>query len=166
MSESTEPLQIFTTGGTIDKVYFDALSDYQVGHPLAEEVLRQAHVAFLFSVTSLMKKDSIDMDDTDRAAVRAAVERCAAKRVLITHGTDTMAETARVLKGIPDKTVIFTGSLTPARFQESDAFFNIGFAVAAARILPPGVYVAMQGRVFDAARVRKDRARNRFEAVE
>ncbi len=166
MSQPDEPLQIFTTGGTIDKVYFDSLSDYQVGHPLAEEVLRQAHVAFPFTVTSLMKKDSIEMDDADRAAVRAAVERCAAGRVLITHGTDTMADTARALDGIPGKTIVFTGSLTPARFQESDAFFNIGFAVAAARILPSGVYVAMQGRVFEAGRVRKDRAHNRFEAVE
>lgn len=166
MSEPAETLQIFTTGGTIDKVYFDSLSDYQVGHPLVENVLRQAHVAFSFAVTSLMKKDSIDMEDADRGAVRAAVEQCAAHRVLITHGTDTMAETARALNAIPAKTVVFTGSLTPARFQESDAFFNIGFAVAAARILPAGVYVAMQGRVFEARHVRKDRAHNRFEAVE
>jgi L-asparaginase len=157
---------IITTGGTIDKVYFDAKSDYAVGEPQIGEVLRQAHVDLAYRVMALMRKDSLDMNDTDRRLVRQAVEQAEERRVLVTHGTDTMTVTAAALAGIPDRTIVLTGALLPARFRDNDAIFNIGFAWAAVQTLPAGVYIAMNGQVFDPARVRKDRALNRFLAKE
>ena len=158
-----EKLRIFTTGGTIDKIYFDAKSEYEVGEPQIGEILREMGVQFPFEITSLMRKDSLDLTDADRAQIRDAVAGDPAARVLITHGTDTMTETAEALQGIAGKTVVLTGSLNPARFRGSDAIFNIGGAVAAAQTLPPGVYIFMSGRVFDARHVRKNRDKNRFE---
>lgn len=159
-------LRIFTTGGTIDKVYFDAKSEYEVGEPVVGRILHDAGAAFEFGITELLKKDSLDLDDADRAMIRKAVEADPAERVLITHGTDTMPETGRALTGIPGKTIVLTGSLSPARFQSSDAVFNIGCAIGAVQSLPPGVYVVMNGRVFTADKVRKNREANRFEAID
>jgi L-asparaginase len=158
-----QKLRIFTTGGTIDKIYFDAKSEYEVGEPQIGEILREMGVGFPFEMTSLMRKDSLDLDDADREVIRRAVASDSAERVLITHGTDTMTETAKVLQGISGKTIVLTGSLNPARFRGSDAIFNIGGAVAAAQVLPPGTYIFMNGRVFDALKVRKNRDKNRFE---
>lgn len=158
-------LRIFTTGGTIDKVYFDAKSEYEVGEAVIGRILHEAGVAIDFDITELLKKDSLDINDVDRAQIRAAVEADPAERILITHGTDTLAETGKALLGIPGKTIVLTGSLSPARFQNSDAVFNVGCAVGAVQSLPPGVYVAMNGRVFAADKVRKNREANRFEDV-
>lgn len=156
-------LRIFTTGGTIDKVYFDAKSEYEVGEPVIGRILHDAGVGFDFEVTEILKKDSLDINADDRARIRTAVAADPADRVLLTHGTDTMPETARALMGIEGKTIVLTGSLSPARFQNSDAVFNIGCAIGAVQSLPPGVYVAMNGRVFAADKVRKNREANRFE---
>ena len=158
-------IQVFTTGGTIDKVYFDAKSDYQVGPPEIEHILAGVNAAPRVTIDTLMRKDSLDMTDEDRALIRREVSASPAKRVLITHGTDTMVDTGQALKGLDSKTIVLVGSLSPARFRGSDAEFNIGFALAAVQLLPPGVYVAMNGRVFDVESVRKNRAANRFEAV-
>ena len=158
-------LRIFTTGGTIDKVYFDAKSEYEVGEPVVGRILHDAGVAFEFEITELLKKDSLDITAEDRAAIRAAVEADPAEHMLITHGTDTMPETGRALMGIPGKTIVLTGSLSPARFQSSDAVFNIGCALGALQSLEHGVYVVMNGRVFAADKVRKNRDANRFEAL-
>ncbi|MGH8292219.1 MAG: asparaginase domain-containing protein [Gammaproteobacteria bacterium] len=161
-----QALRIFTTGGTIDKIYFDAQSEYEVGEPQIGEILREMNVQLRFEITPLMRKDSLDMNDADRARIRSAVAAAAENRIVITHGTDTMTQTAAALAGIPDKTIVLTGALNPARFRGSDAMFNIGGALAAAQIAPPGVYVYMNGRVFDARRVRKNRDRNRFEDMD
>jgi L-asparaginase len=159
-------LVIFTTGGTIDKVYFDARSEFEVGEPQIGHILREAMVGFDFEVRSLMQKDSLDMTDADRALIRTAVEHCEARHILITHGTDTMAETAAALMGVAGKSIVLTGALSPARFRATDAVFNIGMAVAAVQVVPDGVYVAMNGRVFAAGHVRKNRERNRFEETD
>lgn len=158
-------LRVFTTGGTIDKVYFDAKSEYQIGEPMVTEILRETGVSFEFDVTELFRKDSLDVTDADRAAIRAAVQADTASHVLITHGTDTMPETAQALAGIAGKTIVLTGALSPARFQKTDAVFNVGCAVAAAQALPHGVYIAMNGRLFEAGRVRKNRELGRFESI-
>jgi L-asparaginase len=158
-----QSMRIFTTGGTIDKIYFDAKSEYEVGEPQIGEILRETGVGFPFKITSLMRKDSLDMTDTDRAVIRKAVTECAEHHILITHGTDTMTDTAAALQGVRDKTVVLTGALNPARFRGSDAIFNIGGAVVAAQSMPPGIYIVMNGRVFDALKVRKNRDKNRFE---
>ncbi len=155
---------IITTGGTIDKVYFDAKSSYQVGEPQIGELLAEAGVSAPFSVTPLMRKDSLELDDADRARIAAEVAAATESRVLITHGTDTMVETARALLDVPAKTVVLVGAMQPARLRVSDAFFNIGFAFAAVQLLPPGVYLAMNGRVFDPRTTHKNVAAQRFES--
>lgn len=156
-------IEIFTTGGTIDKVYFDANSEFEIGDSLVGELLAESNIREGFSVSGLMRKDSLEMTDEGREAVRAAVSRCPAEHVLITHGTDTMAETARALLSVSGKTIVLTGAMQPARMRRSDAVFNIGFAWAAVKLLPHGVYIAMNGEVFEAGSVRKNLKAQRFE---
>ncbi len=157
---------IITTGGTIDKVYFDAKSDYQIGAPQIGEILNRLGVTFTFDVLPVLRKDSLEMTAADRAAIRTAIESQPWRHVLVTHGTDTMVATARALAGIAGKTIVLTGALNPARFQGSDAVFNIGCAVGAVQSLGEGVWIAMNGHVWDPAHVRKNRAANRFEAAD
>ena len=160
----SDAIRIFTTGGTIDKLYFDDKSEFEVGAPLVGELLREAEAHIPFTVEALMRKDSLDMTDDDRAAIRERVERADERRIVITHGTDTMADTARALDGIPGKTIVLTGALHPARFRHSDAEFNVGMAIAAVQTCAPGVWITVNGRVFDGLRVRKDREKNCFVA--
>lgn len=160
-----EDLLIVTTGGTIDKVYFDDKSDYQVGDPQIGRILEELGVAFRYSVIPIIRKDSLHINDADRELMRDAIAAQPARHVLVTHGTDTMVETARVLSGIAGKTIVLTGALNPARFRGSDAEFNIGTAVGAVQSLPAGVYIAMNGRIWDPLKVRKNVAANRFEAA-
>lgn len=159
-------IKFFTTGGTIDKIYFDAKSEYQVGPPQVIEVLEQARVAFLYEVVPILKKDSLELTDDDRELIRKAVEVDTHERIVITHGTDTMTETAKRLQGIVGKTIVLTGALEPAISKYTDATFNIGAAVAAVQCLPNGIYIAMNGRVFPAMQVRKNRALHRFEEIQ
>lgn len=158
-------IHIFTTGGTIDKIYFDALSDYRVGEPQIAEVLREMRVGFSWQVESILRKDSLELTDEDRALIRARVEASPHRHILVTHGTDTMCETGCALEGLVGKTIVLTGSLAPAMFKASDAVFNVGFALACVQTLAPGVYVAMNGRVFDPSRTRKNREARMFEDV-
>ncbi|MDX2300853.1 MAG: asparaginase domain-containing protein [Xanthomonadaceae bacterium] len=160
-----DELCIVTTGGTIDKIYFDDKSDFQVGEPQIGRILQELGVAFRFSVIPILRKDSLHIDAADRELLRATIAAQSALHVLVTHGTDTMVETAKVLAAIPDKTIVLTGALNPARFRGSDAEFNIGCAVGAVQSLAPGVYIAMNGRIWDPAKVRKNVAANRFESV-
>lgn len=155
-------IRIFCVGGTIDKIYFDAKSKYEVGAPSIGAILRAHDVGVDFEVTPLMAKDSLEMNDGDREQIRLAVENASEDRVVITHGTDTMVLTARVLESINNKTIVITGALAPAIFKDSDAVFNVGCAFAAAQTSQPGVYIAMNGRVFDADTVVKDVENNRF----
>lgn len=159
-------IEIITTGGTIDKVYFDAKGGYEVGPPMVEQILNRARANVPISVTQLLRKDSLEMTDADRAAIAAAVHGSIATRIIVTHGTDTMIATATALGRMADKTVVLTGALEPGRFTDSDAPFNLGMAVAAVQTLPPGVYIVANGQVFTPDRVRKNPALNRFEAIE
>jgi L-asparaginase len=159
-------LEIFTTGGTIDKVYFDAKSTFQVGEPQISEVLREANLTIDYRVTSLLRKDSLELNDDDRALIRRAIEDCDAEEIVITHGTDTLIDTARALAGIAGKTVVLTGAMQPARFRLTDAVFNIASAIIAAQTLDSGVYIAMNGRIFDPFKSRKNVEMNRFEEVD
>lgn len=160
-----DKLLIITTGGTIDKVYFDDMSDYQIGDPQIGAILEHMQVAFDFEVNALMRKDSLHFTDADRTAICEAVRASDVKHILITHGTDTMVKTALMLSDVDDKTIVFTGALNPARFRDSDAVFNIGCAVGAVQSLAPGAWIAMNGCVWDPRKVRKNRGQNRFEAV-
>lgn len=160
-----QKLAIVTTGGTIDKIYFDDKSTFQIGAPQIGEILEALGVAFAFDVVPLLRKDSLHIDAADRALIRRTIEAQAPRHVLVTHGTDTMVETARALADIPGKVIVLTGALDPALFRGSDAVFNVGCAVGAVQTLDDGVYIAMNGRIWDPAQVRKNVAANRFEAV-
>ncbi len=158
-------IKIFSVGGTIDKVYFDQLSEYQVGFPSVREILDGLPIAFDYEVESLLRKDSLDMDETDREFVleHVAAEPC--PKILLTHGTDTMIETAQKLSAIKGKCIVLTGAMEPAHFKSSDAVFNVGVAVGAVLALPDGVYIAMNGRIFDPFKCRKNREKRMFEEV-
>jgi L-asparaginase len=161
--EST--IQIIACGGTIDKVYFDAKSDYQVGEPQVQAILELVRADVRYNIRSLFRKDSLDLTDEDRQQIRRAVQESAGDRVLITHGTDHMPETARALRGIAGKTIVLTGANTPASFIGSDAQFNVGSALAAVLCLPAGIYIVMNGRIHPGDRVKKNRQTSRFDPI-
>lgn len=159
---SQPPILIVTTGGTFDKQYFDALSEYQIAESVIEKLLTVARVTHPVRVVELMRKDSLDITDEDRALIRATVAAAPEMLVVVTHGTDTMTDTAKFLADIDNKTMVLTGALAPARFAESDATFNLGMAIACCQSAQPGVWITMNGSVFDGLKVRKDRAAGRF----
>jgi L-asparaginase len=162
-TERVEPLLFVTCGGTIDKVYFDAKSEFEVGSPQVAGLLEEANVGVPCRILPGLRKDSLEMTEADREAIRDAIAAQPERLVVVTHGTDTMIQTARALSGLEGRTIVLTGSMQPARFRVSDAEFNLGTAVAAVQLLPSGVYVAMNGRVFDPMRARKNVEANRFE---
>ena len=158
-------LQIRASGGTIDKVYFDALSEYTIGAPAATEILQRVKVNFDYDVSQMISKDSLDMNDADREEILAAVQAHDANHVIITHGTDTMVDTGQVLKQALGKTIVIMGAMQPAIMKLSDADFNLGVAVAAVQTLPQGVYLCMNGRIYDVDKVVKNRAQGQFQDV-
>ena len=158
-------IRFLTTGGTIDKIYFDAMSQFEVGESQVKGILTEGLVAIGYDVVSLFHKDSLEMTGEDRMTLREFIEKDDACRYVITHGTDTLAETAEALEGIADKCIVLTGALSPARFKSTDAIFNVGMAVAAVQTVDPGVYIAMSGQVFPAGAVRKNRTENKFELM-
>ncbi|OEY65769.1 asparaginase domain-containing protein [Marinobacter sp. X15-166B] len=170
-------IEIVTTGGTIDKVYFDANSEFEIGDSLVPELLAEANINDDYVITGLLRKDSLEMTDEDRERIATAVIASPHRWMLITHGTDTMVQTAQAItarmaeyKALeptqnPDKTVVLLGSMQPARMRRSDAVFNLGFATAAVKLLPAGVYIAMNGEVFTAHSVHKNLKAQRFERL-
>ena len=162
----TEPVRILVTGGTFDKEYDELSGRLYFKDTHLPEMLRLARCRVEVSVRTLMMIDSLDMTDADR---RLVVESCRAApeaRLVVTHGTDTMAETARALEAAAlPKTVVLTGAMIPYAFGSSDGLFNLGSALSFAQVLPAGVYVAMNGRVFAADRVRKNRETGIFEEI-
>ena len=162
MTQQLDPIVVVTTGGTIDKAYFDALSSYHVGDTVMAKLLGIAQVTYPYRIVELLRKDSLELTAADRVTLRETVAGLESGRIVITHGTDTMAESARALTVVTGKTIVLTGALAPARFAESDAAFNLGMAFAAVQTLPPGVYITMNGRVLRGDRARKDREHARF----
>ena len=161
----TNRILVVTTGGTIDKVYFDALSNFEVGASMVGELLKEAHVDASYRVIELLRKDSLDLTEPDRAAIAGCAGGAEEQAVVITHGTDTMTQTAAALMvnpGCAGKVIVLTGALAPARFAQSDATFNVGMAFAAVQSRKPGVYIVMNGQIFEAGKVRKDHRNNRF----
>jgi L-asparaginase len=162
---SPKPILLLTTGGTIDKHYFDDLSKYQIADSTIARMLEVARVTLPFEIMEVARKDSLDLDDEDRARLVAAARAAATDRIVVTHGTDTMTTSAAELAAVTGKTIVLVGALTPARFSESDAAFNLGMAFAAAQIAAPGVYITMNGTVFPAGGVTKDRERSAFVSI-
>ena len=159
-------LKIYAVGGTIDKVYFDRPGQYQIGDPEIGQIMKEGNVGFSHEIVSICHKDSLEMTNEDRKAIHDEILKDDQTHILITHGTDTMIETAQVLQAIPGKTIVLTGSMQPAKFKGSDATFNVGYAVAAVQILSPGVYIAMNGQLFDPDHARKNIEQSCFEKTE
>ena len=156
-------IAVLTTGGTFDKIYFDANSEYSIGEPCISSILDEGNVTSEFRIKSILKKDSLDINQKERELIKKSVIECEEERIIIIHGTDTMVETAKFLEEIKDKTIVLTGSMQPARFKKTDAIFNPGFAFAAALSLENGIYIAMNGRIFNSNNVRKNIDLGRFE---
>ena len=164
MTTSLSPILVITTGGTLDKQYFDALSAYQIAESVVPKLLDIARVAHPVRVVELLRKDSLELTDEDRALIAATIASAPESRVVVTHGTDTMTDTAAALAHLEGKTVVLCGALAPARFAESDAAFNLGMAFACCQSAQPGVWITMSGSVFDGLKVRKDREAGKFVA--
>jgi len=155
-----------TTGGTIDKIYFDTKNGFEIGEPQVMKVLREANVDVECELVPLLRKDSLDLTDEDRRKIFDAIADRPERLFVVTHGTDTMVDTAKVLLDLPaDKTVVLTGAMQPARFRVTDAVFNISAAMMAVQLQPPGVYICMNGRLFDPRYSRKNVEAGRFEVI-
>ena len=160
------PIRVFVTGGTFDKQYneIDGTLSFRETH--VEDVLARGRCRLDVRVEVLMMMDSLDLRDADRARIVAACREAAESQVVITHGTDTMVETARAIAAAGlDKTVVLTGAMIPFAFGSSDGLFNLGSALSFAQVLPRGVYVAMNGRWFPWDDVRKNRELGVFEPI-
>ena len=155
----------YTAGGTIDKIYFDAKSKYEVGESKLDEILREGNTTFEYENKVIMQKDSLELNDEDRQRIYQTIEDEPNPHIVLTHGTDTMVQTAQKLLDIKGKTIVLTGSMTPARFKASDASFNIACAITAVQTLKPGVYIAMNGKIFNPEQVRKNVEAGIFEEI-
>ncbi|MGD8387673.1 MAG: asparaginase domain-containing protein [Desulfobacteraceae bacterium] len=162
-----EPMKIvfITTGGTIDKIYFDRKNRFEVGDPQMGEMLCEANVTLDYEIIPLLQKDSLDFGEADRRLILETVRKSPHRHFVITHGTDTIIETGRVLLEAPGNTIVLTGAMQPARFRFTDAVFNIGTAVSAVQFLDQGVYIAMNGRIFRPENAWKNVEKNRFEEI-
>lgn len=145
-------IKVFTCGGTIDKSYSDrkgtlnfSFSDTQA---ISELFSNKIKLNLKYNVERLLAKDSLEMNNTDRQLIKKACEKTSVKNILITHGSDTMVDTAKVLSVIKNKAIVLTGASQPYKFRESDAEFNIGVAIGALNLLENGIYIAMNGRVY------------------
>ena len=162
------PIQLFVTGGTIDKDYQTKTGELYFPNTHINKLLEQANCTLDLQINVLMQKDSLEMNHDDRALISKACEQCTAQQIVITHGTDTMVDTALVLKNKPslqDKTIVLTGAMRPFQLGQSDASFNIGAALMAVQTTRPGVYISMNGRLFSAQQVVKNRRLGVFENV-
>ena len=152
------------TGGTIDKDYPRTQKGYafEIKEPAVERILQKAHPNFDYKVIPLLKKDSQDITEQDRERIRETCESVDADKIVITHGTDTMLETAQKLNGIKNKVIILTGAIRPEKFVDSDASFNVGAAIGAINILSKGVYVALNGRIYPWNKVKRNKKTGQF----
>lgn len=159
-------IQVFVTGGTFDKEYDELNGTLYFKDTHLHEMLHLGRSKLNLSVESLMMKDSLDFVEADRASIAAACIATNSDRILITHGTDTMTNTALYLqKTCPGKTIVLTGAMIPYKFGSSDGLFNLGSALAFTQVLPIGVYIAMNGKYFEADKVIKNKEKGEFEAI-
>jgi L-asparaginase len=157
-------IRIIVAGGTFDKTYDEINGRLSFGTTHLPEMLRLGRSRVETTIETLMMIDSLDMTDADRARIAQSCAHCPETRIVITHGTDTMVETARVVaQAVSGKTVVLTGAMVPYAFGSSDGLFNLGSALSLAEVLPPGVYIAMNGQHFAWDRVRKNRETGVFE---
>ena len=161
-----EVVRVLVAGGTFDKEYDELTGRLFFKETHVGEMLRLGRCRLPVVVRTVMMVDSLEMTDADRSKILEECRQARESRIVVTHGTDTMVETARVLAaGLSGKTVVLTGAMVPYAFGSSDGLFNLGSALSFAQVLPPGVYVAMNGRCFPSDRVRKNREQGVFEEV-
>lgn len=159
-------IRLFVTGGTFDKEYDEIEGRLYFKDTHLPEMLELGRCRLKVAIRTLMMVDSLEMTEADRELIARNCRDAAEDRIVITHGTDTMVETARSLAGaVPDKTIVLTGAMIPIAFGSSDGLFNLGGAVVAAQCLPPGVHICMNGRIFAGDAVQKNRATGVFEEV-
>jgi L-asparaginase len=159
-------IQVFVTGGTFDKAYNELNGNLFFKETHLHEMLHLGRSNLVLSITTLMMKDSLDFVEADRANIASACNTTDAQRILITHGTDTMTTTALYLqKHCPNKTIVLTGAMIPYKFGSSDGLFNLGSALAFTQVLTTGVYIAMNGKYFEADKVKKNTEKGEFEAI-
>jgi len=146
------------TGGSIDKDYPRIKKSYsfEISEPAVKRVLEKINPNFTYDILELLKKDGLDITKNDRKNILKKCNEIKNDKIIITHGTDTMIDTAKVLSKIKNKTLILTGSVKPEKFSDSDAPINIGLAIAAVQILPNGIYIAMNGRIYEWNKCRKN----------
>lgn len=165
----TETIQVFVTGGTFDKEYNYITGELYFKDTHLNDMFDRGRSTLDVDVKTLMMVDSLDITDSDLEIILHNCKRSKHENILITHGTDTMVDTARALANadITDKTIVLTGAMVPYAFgSSSDGFFNLGAAMAFAQVLPPGVFVCMNGRYFDWDKVRKNRKTGLFESLD
>ena len=164
---SRMPIRILVTGGTFDKEYDELTGRLFFRDTHLPEMLRLGRSRIPLAIETIMMVDSLDLDDAGRAAIVARATACEERAIVVTHGTDTMVQTARALATAPlaDKTIVLTGAMVPYAFGSSDGLFNLGSALSFVQVLPPGVYVAMNGRHFQWDAVRKNTDTGCFETV-
>jgi L-asparaginase len=159
-------IRVVVTGGTFDKEYDEIKGELSFGDTHLADMLRRGRCALDLEVHTLMMLDSLEMRDADRETIASHCRQAPEHRIVITHGTDTMVETARVLAArVSDRTIVLTGAMIPFAFGSSDGLFNLGSALSFVQVLPAGVYVAMNGRCFSWNDVRKNRETGMFEPV-
>jgi L-asparaginase len=160
-------MKILITGGTLDKQYNPLNGALIFNQSSVTDMLAQSRNTLEIDIDTLMLKDSLEMNDNDRLFISQACNECDDKHVIITHGTDTMVESAQIIAAqlAPNKTVVLLGAMVPYQFKRSDALFNLGCAITAVQILPAGVYITMNGQVFDYREVQKNRTLGKFVSV-
>lgn len=151
-------------GGTIDKDYPKQVKGYgfEIGEPAIKRILERVKPNFEFEIISLIKKDSLDLNDSDREKLFTTCKNSIEDKIIITHGTDTMIESAKYLSGINDKIIVLTGATKPEKFKDSDAEFNLGSAIGAVQSLKSGIYISMKGEIFKYDEVKRDENSGRF----
>lgn len=159
-------IRLFVTGGTFDKEYNELTGQLFFKDSHIHEILKLGRSRLDLSVRTLMLIDSLEMTETDRNIILESCQRCDENKIVITHGTDTMTETAKYLADkIPGKTVVITGAMIPYKFGSSDGLFNLGSALAFVQSLPAGIYIAMNGRYYDWNNCKKNKQTGFFEEL-
>jgi L-asparaginase len=159
-------IRILVTGGTFDKEYNERSGQLYFKDTHLSEMLRLGRSRVQVNIETVMMIDSLDMTDADRALIVQTCVQAPEERIVITHGTDTMTETAAAVAAVADrKTIVLTGAMIPYAFGSSDGLFNLGSALSFVQVLPPGVYIAMNGKCFPWNRCRKNRERGEFEEI-
>lgn len=159
-------IRIFITGGTFDKEYNEITGQLYFNDTHMHDLLELGRNKADVEIRTLMMVDSLEMTDGDRELIAHQCNQCEEKQIVITHGTDTMGETAKVLaKKVKDKTIVLTGAMIPIKFGSSDGLFNLGSALAFVQTLPAGIYIAMNGRYFTWDNVRKNKQTGMFEEM-